>query len=104
MLVLMQRKRKQEEVNKQLESLRGRSEKQYWNMLKKLMGSSKKEENLPEEIQLGNKVGRGEGCKAIWNEAFSKLGNLIWRTKISKNFFTWIARIRWRGGRVRVMM
>ena len=42
--------------------------------MKKLAGISKNQEGLPEEVQVGEQVERGEKRKEVWNEAFSKLG------------------------------
>ena len=41
-------------------SFRGRNEKEYWRYLKKLAGMKKKEEELPEEVQVGGRVERGQ--------------------------------------------
>ena len=72
------RKRKQQEISERLEEFRGRDEKRYWKYLKRLAGIMKKEERLPEVVQLGDKVGR----KEVWNEAFSRLGKLDLDDKI----------------------
>jgi len=67
-------KRRQQEKNEKLENFRGRNEREYWKYLKNLIGIKKKEERLPEEVQIGDRVERGEKRKEVWNEAFSKLG------------------------------
>src|SRR6185295_17671226 len=54
----------------------GKDEKEYWRWLKKLTGMKKKEEKLPEEVQLGERVERGERRKEVWMEAFRKLGKM----------------------------
>jgi hypothetical protein len=46
----------------------------YWKVLKNLAGIKKREESLPEEVRLGERVERDEKRKEVWNEAFSKLG------------------------------
>jgi hypothetical protein len=70
------RKRMQQQMNEKLESFKGKNEKAYWRILKNLAGIKKKEEKLPEEVRMGNRVGRGEKSKEIWNEAFSLLGKV----------------------------
>ena len=61
-------------MNERLESFRGKDEKRYWKLLKSLAGIEKKDEKLPEEVQIGNRVERGERRKEVWNEGFSRLG------------------------------
>ena len=68
------KKRKRDEMNEKLENLRGKDEKMYWKLLKNLAGIKKREESLPEEVRLGERVERDEKRKEVWNEAFSKLG------------------------------
>jgi hypothetical protein len=68
------KKRKRDEMNEKLENLRGKDEKMYWKVLKNLAGIKKREESLPEEVRLGERVERDEKRKEVWNEAFSKLG------------------------------
>lgn len=71
----VKKKRVEAELNERLESFRGTKEREYWKWLKRLAGlEKKKEKELPEEVWLGDWVGRGEERKDVWNEAFSKLG------------------------------
>ena len=51
-------KRRQQEKNEKLENFRGRNEREYWKYLKNLIGIKKKEERLPEEVQIGDRVER----------------------------------------------
>ena len=51
-------KRRQQEKNEKLEIFRGRNEREYWKYLKNLIGIKKKEERLPEEVQIGDRVER----------------------------------------------
>ena len=69
-------RRRQEEMNARLESFRGKDEKRYWKILKDLAGINKKREELPDEVRLGERKERGEKRKEVWNEAFSKLGEV----------------------------
>ena len=73
-IVRAKKKRKQQEINQKLENLGERDEKKYWRYLKNLAGIKKNEEKLPEEVQVGDRVERGEKRKEVWNEAFRKLG------------------------------
>ena len=54
------KKRKRDEMNEKLENLRGKDEKMYWKLLKNLAGIKKREESLPEEVRLGERVERDE--------------------------------------------
>ena len=67
-------RRKQQEVNAKLESMRGRDERGYWKYLKNLAGMKKSEEKFPEQVRVGERIERGEKRKEVWNEGFSRLG------------------------------
>ena len=75
-IINAKKKRKRDELNERLEKFRGKDEKQYWKYLKTLAGIQKKEEALPEVVQVGERVESGEKRKEVWNEAFSKLGKV----------------------------
>ena len=57
-IVRAKKKRKQQERNAKLENFRGKNEKEYWRCLKKLVGIGKKDLELPEEAQIGERVGK----------------------------------------------
>ena len=73
-MVNAKKKKKKDDLNAKLENYRGKNEKEYWNCLKNLAGIQKKDEKLPEEVKMGDRVERGEKRKEVWNEAFCKLG------------------------------
>ena len=75
-IVAAKKNRKQREMNEKLENFKGKNEKEYWRYLKNLAGIGKRDVELPDEVQLGDRVERGEKRKEIWNEAFSKLGRV----------------------------
>ena len=68
-MVIAKKKRRQREINEKLANFRGTNEKEYWNYLKTLAGIKKKEEELPQQVQIGNRVESGEKRKEVWNEA-----------------------------------
>ena len=71
------KKGQQRVINERLENFQGTDEKNYWKYLKNLAGLKKEKEELPEEVQIDKRVGRGEKRKELWNEAFSRLGKFI---------------------------
>eukprot|EP00456_Euglypha_rotunda_P005867 TRINITY_DN1099_c0_g1_i2.p1 TRINITY_DN1099_c0_g1~~TRINITY_DN1099_c0_g1_i2.p1 ORF type:complete len:293 (-),score=18.34 TRINITY_DN1099_c0_g1_i2:887-1765(-) len=83
------RKRKQQVVNEKLEKFRGKDEKKFWRYLKSLAGLERKDDPLPEEVQLGDRVEKGEKRKEVWNEAFSRLGKFDIDDKDFDKDFYW---------------
>ena len=97
------KKRRQQQINERLENFRGRNERKYWKYLKSLAGMKKKEENLPEEVKIGQRVERGEKRKEVWNEAFSRLGKFDVDDKnFDKESYVRIKE-RWRSGKERTV-
>lgn len=69
-ILTAKRNKRRQERNERLENFRGRDEKKFCKYLKSLTGLDKKDEKLPDEVQVGDRVERGEKRKEVWNEGF----------------------------------
>ena len=60
--------------NKSIIRAKSTDSKQYWNLLKKIVGVGKTKREVPKEVCVEGKVVKGDQVRWVWQQAFKKLG------------------------------
>ena len=59
-----------------MENLKRSDARKYWVKIKAFLGLAKEEQQLPQELKLGDDIVGGGAAKKAWRDAFQKLGKV----------------------------
>ena len=62
--------------NEEMEQLKRGDARKYWVKIKAFLGLGKEEQQLPQELKLGDEIMGGVAAKKAWRDAFQKLGKV----------------------------